>query len=81
MLYDDVLVAGSKFKYNIVCSKRRGTDDAWILASNGNYRQTIIDYGYRFGGIDTIFKNQKSNGFYIEILLMLLKSHIKPYMP
>ena len=26
----------------------------------------LIDYGYRFGGIETIFKNQKSNGFYIE---------------
>ena len=29
-----------------------------ILATNGNYRQTIIDYNYRFGGIETIFKNQ-----------------------
>lgn len=25
-----------------------------------------LDYGYRFGGIETIFKNQKSNGFYLE---------------
>ena len=25
-----------------------------------------MDYGYRFGGIETLFKNQKSNGFYIE---------------
>lgn len=65
-LYDDVLLTESKFKCKIVCSKRHGTDDAWILATNGNYRQTIIDYGYRFGGIETIFKNQKSNGFYIE---------------
>ena len=65
-LYDDVLLTESKFKCKIVCSKRHGTDDAWILATNGNYRQIIIDYGYRFGGIETIFKNQKSNGFYIE---------------
>ena len=65
-LYDDVLLTESEFKCKIVCSKRHGTDDAWILATNGNYRQTIIDYGYRFGGIETIFKNQKSNGFYIE---------------
>lgn len=65
-LYDDVLLTESKFKCKIVCSKRHGTDDAWILTTNGNYRQTIIDYGYRFGGIETILKNQKSNGFYIE---------------
>lgn len=66
ILYDDILLTDAKFKCNIVCSKRKGTDDPWILATNGNYRQTIIDYGYRFGGIETIFKNQKSNGFYIE---------------
>ena len=66
ILYDDILLTDAKFKCNIVCSKRKGTDDPWILATNGNHRQTIIDYGYRFGGIETIFKNQKSNGFYIE---------------
>ncbi|MBD9107261.1 hypothetical protein EGP99_05585 [bacterium] len=33
-LYDDVLLTESKFKCKIVCSKRHGTDDAWILATN-----------------------------------------------
>lgn len=64
--YDDIELTENRFKCKIVCSKRHGTDDAWILATNGSYKHTIIDYGYRFGGIETIFKNQKSNGFYIE---------------
>ena len=32
----------------------------------GDSRRAIKDYSYRFGGIETVFKNQKSNGFYIE---------------
>lgn len=66
VLYDDVLLTDKKFKCKIVCSKKNGTEDAWILATNGDYNHTIKDYGYRFGGIETIFKNQKSNGFNIE---------------
>lgn len=54
------------FLYNVVYNKRKGTDDPWILATNTNYRQSIKDYNYRFVGIETLFKNQKSNGFYIE---------------
>lgn len=37
-----------------------------VIATNGDYKHTIMDYGYRFGGIETLFKNQKSNDFYIE---------------
>lgn len=29
-------------------------------------KKAIKDYGYRFGVIESIFKNQKSNGFYME---------------
>ena len=36
------------------------------MATNDDYKHTIKDYSYRFGGIETIFKNQKSNGFNIE---------------
>ena len=66
VLYDDVELSNNRFKCKIVCSKKHGTNDPWIIATNGNHKQTIIDYGYRFGAIETIFKNQKSNGFYIE---------------
>ncbi len=66
--YDDVLLTDDKYSCKLVYSKRHGTSDPWIIATNGDYKYTIIDYGYRFGGIETLFKNQKSNGFYIEVI-------------
>ena len=64
--YDDVLLTDDKYSCKLVYSKRHGTSDPWIIATNGDYKYTILDYSYRFGGIETLFKNQKSNGFYIE---------------
>lgn len=37
-----------------------------IFVTNGNSKRAIKDYSYHFGGIESVFKNQKSNGFYIE---------------
>lgn len=64
--YKDVELTEEKYICNIVISKRKGTSDPWILATNTDYRHSIKDYGYRFGGIESMFKNQKSNGFYLE---------------
>lgn len=61
ILYDNNSITTS-----IVRSKRSGVKEAWILATNRDPKRAIKDYGYRFGGIETIFKNQKSNGFYLE---------------
>lgn len=60
-LYDD-----SSFSTTIIRSKRQGVKEPWILATNNDPKWAVKDYGYRFGGIETIFKNQKSNGFYLE---------------
>ena len=48
------------------CFESVDTDEPWILATNKNPTRAKKDYGYRFGGIKSIFKNQKSNGFYLE---------------
>ena len=56
----------NEYTTNIAISDPIDTDTPWILATNDNYKRAIKDYSYRFGGIETIFKNQKSNGFYIE---------------
>ena len=37
-----------------------------VLTTNKNLNRAIRDYSYRFGGIESIFKNQKSNGFFME---------------
>lgn len=64
--YDDVYLTDFKYKVNIAISKRDGVDEPWIIATNGDAKQAIKDYGYRFGAIESVFKNQKSNGFYLE---------------
>lgn len=55
-----------EFTTNIVRSKKEGVKEPWILATNGNHTRAIKDYGYRFGSIEPLFKNQKSNCFRLE---------------
>lgn len=64
--YKDILLTDNKFKCNLVYSKRNGTSDPWLLATNCDDKWPIYHYKHRFGGIESLFKNQKSNGFYIE---------------
>lgn len=54
------------YKCNITVSKNDGIKEPWFIATNGNPNEAVRDYSHRFGGIETIFKNQKSNGFNIE---------------
>ena len=64
--FKDIELTEKKYKTNIVISDAINTDEPWILATNGNPNRAIKDYGYRFGGVESVFKNQKSNGFYLE---------------
>ena len=59
-------ITNQKYSVNIAISKNKDVKEPWIIITNGDPKRAIKDYGYRFGGIETIFKNQKSNGFYIE---------------
>ena len=43
-----------------------GVTEPWIIVTNSDPKRAIKDYGYRFGGIEFLFKSQKSNGFYLE---------------
>lgn len=64
--YKDILITNNEFKTNIVLSKKKGVKEPWIIVTNGDLNRAIKDYGYRFGGIECIFKTQKSNGLYME---------------
>lgn len=64
--YPNAYITQKKFKTNLVISKRHGVDEAWIIITNGDVKRAIKDYGYRYGGVETIFKNQKTNGFNLE---------------
>ena len=62
----NIPITDSKYIINIAISQRNGTSDPWLIVTNGDPKRAIKDYGYRFGGIESIFKSQKSNGFYLE---------------
>lgn len=64
--FHDIFLTDSSFKTNIVISKSVDVSEPWIIVTNGSTSRAIKDYGYRFGSIESVFKNQKSNGFYIE---------------
>lgn len=38
-------------------------EEPWILLTNGDVKRAVKDYHYRFGAIEFLFKDQKSNGF------------------
>ena len=67
--FHDIILTDYLFKTNIVISKSDGVSDPWIIVTNGSTKRAIKDYGYRFGSIESLFKNQKSNGFYIESVI------------
>lgn len=62
----DIPITDKLYKVNIAISKKQGVNDPWIIVTNGDPKRAIKDYGYRFGAIESVFKNQKSNGFYLE---------------
>lgn len=52
-------------KVNIAISKNNGESEPWYLLTNGDPKKAIKSYGYRWS-IECFFKNEKTNGFYLE---------------
>ena len=59
--FENVYFTRKKFLTNIVVSKANSSGEAWILATNDSPNRAVKNYSYRFGSIESIFKNQKSN--------------------
>ena len=66
VVHKDVYITKHHFKTNIVISNSIDTFTPWIIATNKDVEHAICNYSYRFSTIEFLFKNQKSNGFYIE---------------
>ena len=62
----DIPITDQRYPVNIAISKKQDVEEPWLIVTNGDPKRAIKDYGYRYGGIETVFKNQKSNGFYLE---------------
>lgn len=65
-LFYNIEITENRYSVNLVINKRKGVTEPWIIITNGEPKRAIKDYGYRFGGIESVFKNQKANGFYLE---------------
>lgn len=64
--FEDLIFTKKKYKFNLTICKSDNHTERWFLISNIDPTRAKKFYSYRFGGIETIFKNQKSNGFYLE---------------
>lgn len=65
-LFQNVYITEKKFNTNLAVSKSSSHKEPFYILTNGNPAYAIKHYGYRFGSIEFIFKNHKSNGFYLE---------------
>ena len=65
--FKDIEITDKKYVVNIAISQKHGVAEPWIIVTNGDTKRAIKDYGYRFGAIECLFKNQKSNGFRLEL--------------
>lgn len=64
--FDKVLASKKKYKTKLAVSKSENHQEAFYILTNGDSKEAVKNYSYRFGSIESIFKNQKSNGFYLE---------------
>lgn len=64
-IYEDVWVMQHRYITNLVVSRKEGKD-CWHILTNWKSEEAIESYNYRFGMIEFVFKNGKSNGFYLE---------------
>ena len=64
--FNDVPITNNKYVVNLAIGKKKDVKEPWYIVTNGGPKRAIKDYGYRFGAIEFLFKQQKSNGFYLE---------------
>ena len=74
-IYDDLL-----YKTSITIGRKCVSEEPWIIATNGNPKEAIRNYTHRFDSVECVFKNQKSNGFYLEdITTVSIRAFINLY--
>ena len=64
--FERVTIIKHQYDTKMAVSKKEGHEEAIYILTNGKVEEGIKNYSYRFGSIECIFKNQKSNGFRLE---------------
>lgn len=66
ILNDVYFTTTAKHKVNIAISPSKNTEDPWYIVTNLDPKRALKYYSYRFSGIEFFFKDQKTNGYYLE---------------
>ncbi len=64
--FERVTIVRHGYDTKMAVSKLEGHQEAIYVLTNGKVEDGIKNYSYRFGSIECMFKNQKSNGFRLE---------------
>lgn len=64
--FERVTIVKHRYDTKMAVSKKEGHEEAIYVLTNGKVEEGIKNYSYRFGAIECIFKNQKTNGFRLE---------------
>ena len=68
--FSKVIITRQRYRTKLAVSKLEGHKEAMYVLTNGKEEEGIKNYSYRFGSIEFVFKNQKTNGFYLECTKM-----------
>ena len=66
LYYKDLELGDFHFKCNLSIARGKLSDDPWFVLSNIEPNLALREYAHRFGGIEMLFKSQKTNGFNLE---------------
>lgn len=64
--FDKVMLTRHRNMTKLAVSKKSDNKEAIYVLTNGKVEEGIKNYSYRYGSIEFVFKNQKTNGFYLE---------------
>lgn len=64
--YFDKVMLTRRYMTKLAVSRKENDKEAIYVLTNGKVEDGIKNYSYRYGSIEFIFKNQKTNGFYLE---------------
>lgn len=64
--YHSIVALSFRYRCNLSIARGKLSDDPWFILSNIEPKKALREYAHRFGTIETLFKNQKSNGFNLE---------------
>lgn len=64
--FERVTIVKHRYDTKMAVSKKEGHEEGIYVLTNGKVEEGIKNYSYRFGSIECIFKNQKTNGFRLE---------------